>query len=93
MAIMGYEERNYGIDFLKTLGLLLIILAHISAPQWINQIRNFDVPLMVFLSGCLSRGSVARSSSYFSYVKKTFTKTFASNLYISGGILCYTFLL
>lgn len=64
---MGCEGRNYGIDFLKALGLLLIILAHVSAPQWINEVRNFDVPMMVFISGFLSRGSVARSASCFSY--------------------------
>ena len=67
---MTSDIRNYSIDFLKAMGLLLIILAHVSAPQWIMQVRNFDVPMMVFLSGYLSGASIKRCTGYFSYVKK-----------------------
>lgn len=44
------ERYNY-IDFLRFIGLTLIILAHVQAPHTITQIRCFDVPLMVFVSG------------------------------------------
>ena len=45
------ESRNNYIDFLRFIGLSLIILAHIHAPNIIHQIRCFDVPLMLFVSG------------------------------------------
>jgi len=41
------------LDVLRCIGLLGIILAHVDPPQLIFQLRNFDVPLMVFLSGYL----------------------------------------
>ena len=64
------RERNQYLDFLKFLGLSLIILAHVPIPSWLAAIRNFDVPLMVFVSGCLSNASFERSESLFSYYKK-----------------------
>ena len=64
------NERNNYLDFLKTFGLALIILAHIPIPSWLLAIRNFDVPLMVFVSGCLTNGSFERSESIFAYLKK-----------------------
>ena len=45
------ESRNNYIDFLRFIGLSLIILAHVHAPNIIHQIRCFDVPLMLFVSG------------------------------------------
>ncbi len=44
-------NRNEVIDLLRFLGLSLIILAHLSPPPWLFQLRNFDVPLMVLISG------------------------------------------
>lgn len=39
------------IDFLRFLGLALIILAHTQPPLWLAQLRNFDVPLMFMVMG------------------------------------------
>ena len=44
-------ERDKSIDFLRFVGISLIILAHVFPPNLIFQIRSFDVPLMVFVSG------------------------------------------
>lgn len=48
-------KRNYSLDFLKTLGLLLIILAHTSLPKTsvLFALRTFDVTLMILASGAL----------------------------------------
>ena len=70
----GIVDRNPGTDFLKALGLALIVLAHVPIPEWLFQMRNFDVPLMVFLSGTLCGASFARSPSPFAYVKKRFAR-------------------
>ena len=52
--------RIASIDFLKTVGLLCIILAHVGAPDWLMMIRSFDVPLMVILSALLAGRSYAK---------------------------------
>lgn len=44
-------QRDPAIDILRFIGLSLIIIAHVNAPETIIQIRMFDVPLMVFISG------------------------------------------
>lgn len=41
-------QRDLYIDFLRFIGISLIILAHVEAPSGITQFRSFDVPLMVF---------------------------------------------
>ena len=42
------------IDIAKFIGMMCIILAHVSPPPIVGQIRNFDVPLMVIISGILA---------------------------------------
>ncbi len=44
-------NRNRVIDELRAIGLLAVILAHVSPPFLIMQVRTFDVPLMVLVSG------------------------------------------
>ena len=48
------RERYIYIDYLKVLGLLLVILAHVNCPSMLMQVRSFDVPLLVFVSGYLA---------------------------------------
>ena len=55
------ERYNY-IDFLRFIGLTLIILAHVQAPHTITQMRCFDVPLMVFVSGLSFSGKSLKAS-------------------------------
>lgn len=61
--------RNPQIDVLRFLGLSLIILAHVYPPGVIFQLRNFDVPLMVLISGASFMLS-SSTSNYRSYVWK-----------------------
>lgn len=56
--------RDPRIDFLRFLGLALIIFAHVDPPNWLFQLRNFDVPLMVIVAGL----SFAKAASFESYV-------------------------
>ena len=48
------ENKIIYIDYLRGLGILLIILAHVCKNPYIMQLRNFDVPLMVVISGYLA---------------------------------------
>lgn len=67
---MVKKERNYKIDLIKVIGLFAIILAHVQPHETVFQIRNFDVPLMVFVSGFLSYDSYNSSKSYLHHVFK-----------------------
>ncbi len=73
MTVLKNKEiasvRCLSVDLLRAIGLLCIILAHVSPPSVIFQLRNFDVVLMVFLSGVsfsLSWGG--KDGRYISYV-------------------------
>jgi len=61
--------RNIRIDFLRALGLAMIVLAHVNPPAIIMQLRNFDVPLMVLVSG-MSFGLSYHQEAYSSYMWK-----------------------
>lgn len=67
-------KRNLSIDILKTLGIILIILAHVNPPGIIFQLRNFDVVLLVILSGALAEKSYKKCVTYFEYIKKRFIR-------------------
>lgn len=43
--------RDNSIDIMRFIGLAAIILAHVGPPEILYQLRNFDVPLMVLVSG------------------------------------------
>ncbi|CAK0758983.1 Acyl_transf_3 domain-containing protein [Gammaproteobacteria bacterium] len=44
-------NRDDRFDFLRGIGLICIILAHIDPPTLFHQLRNFDVPLIVLVAG------------------------------------------
>ena len=71
-------NRKKYVDAAKVVGLLCIVLAHVSPPATIAQIRNFDVPLMVMLSGILAHDAYERSMhqnlGYISYMRKRFLR-------------------
>lgn len=64
--------RDGKIDFIRAVCSLLVILAHVSAPEWINEIRTFDVVCLVLISGM----SLIHSSNtqYGKYVWKRIEK-------------------
>lgn len=66
--------RNYNIDLLRCVGLLMIIVAHLDPSSLLFQLRNFDVPLMVLVSG-ISFGIAHRpGENYLEYVWKRFKR-------------------
>lgn len=69
------KKRDISIDILKFIGLSMIILAHTAmSNNLIMQIRSFDVPLMVLVSGILAVDSYKNESSYFCYLKKRISR-------------------
>ena len=66
------EKRDVAIDILRTIGILLIILAHTSLSNDSSSIafniRNFDVVLMVYISGlsfCLTYKPIKTKKDFF----------------------------
>lgn len=66
-------KRNSTVDILRVIGLVLVIVAHCSFPEWFLQIREFDVVLLVFVSG-MSYGLSQSESSYGEYVMRRFRR-------------------
>ena len=64
------NERILYIDYLKVMGLLLVILAHVDCPKIIMQLRNFDVPLLVVLSGYLAAKTYQSGNEVAYYYKR-----------------------
>jgi len=66
------SERDLRFDILKTLGICLVILAHVIPHRSILfQLRNFDVPMMIIVSGILFDSSVSQKRySYWQYLQR-----------------------
>ena len=64
--------RDFRIDFLRGCALLLLVVAHTSAPSWLAATRTFDVPLMVFLSAMCLKGT----DSYGRYCMRRFKRIY-----------------
>lgn len=64
------KERDFTIDIMRTIGILLIILAHmnLSSSDIIFQIRTFDVPMMILISGASFFIAGKTSEKYLPYV-------------------------
>tara|TARA_R110002012_G_scaffold18423_2_gene67699 strand:- start:117 stop:1133 length:1017 start_codon:yes stop_codon:yes gene_type:complete len=62
--------RDDRIDVLRFIGLAMIIFAHVGPPEILFQLRNFDVPLMVLVSGMAFGLSYKASESYVGYIWK-----------------------
>ena len=59
---------------MRCFGLLLIILAHVSPPDTLFQIRTFDVPMMVFISGMSYFLSKKQSVNIINYTISRFKR-------------------
>lgn len=66
--------RDVRIDILRFIGLAMIILAHVDPPGLIFQLRNFDVPLMVLVSGMSFSLAYKSHDGFFCYVWKRFKR-------------------
>ena len=68
------------LDFLKTIALICIILAHVSPPDSVFMLRNFDVVLMIVISAILGGVSYRKRAnrevlkSYISYFISRFKR-------------------
>lgn len=70
------KERNLSLDLFRTIWLLCIVLAHVNPPDFLFQIRNFDVPFMVIISGYLYANLDMKKpdENFWYYIKKRFIR-------------------
>lgn len=86
--------RDHYIDFLRAFGLLLLVIAHTTPPEWLKAIRAFDVPMMVFISTICYK---PLRGGYLAYAIKRFKRiyipvfTFLTLFFIAESI-CYLIL-
>ena len=64
------QNRKYYVDVLKFIGICCLFFAHVNGPEFLENIRGFDVPMMVILSGFLAVSSFAKVSNPLSYIWK-----------------------
>lgn len=69
-----HPHRDPSLDILRGIGLLCIILAHVGPPSYVFQLRNFDVPLMVMVSGASYSLSRAQNEKYGRYLYSRFVR-------------------
>jgi len=65
--------RNIKIDFLRFVGLSMVVFAHVGPTGFLFQARNFDVPLMVLVAG-LSYFTSYKPIGYGAYVISRFKR-------------------
>lgn len=65
--------RDKRIDILRGVAILFIILAHISPPNNLLQLRTFDVPLITMLLG-MSFSLSTKEEKYRVYLFKRFKR-------------------
>ena len=51
VALKPACSRNAKIDYLRVIGTILVILAHVELPKYFASVRSFDVVLLFFVSG------------------------------------------
>ncbi len=86
------SARNEQIDWLRFIGLAMIIFAHVDPPAVLFQIRNFDVPLMVVVAGLSFRYSF-REMPYRQYVLRRIMRLVLPVWIFLSLSLCLVFLL
>lgn len=67
------EQRDLRIDLLRFIGLLMVVLAHVEPNPLVFQVRNFDVPLLVLVSG-MSFAISYKNTPLLSYIWKRFQR-------------------
>ena len=64
------NERKKYLDIMKFIGVCCLFLAHVQGPFILEEIRGFDVTMMVFISGLLSISSMDKIASKKDYIVK-----------------------
>lgn len=61
-------NRNISVDILKFIGILCVILAHVSPPEIVHGLRSFDVCMLVYASGITLKYRKYTLNTYLEYL-------------------------
>ncbi|MBT2738390.1 acyltransferase [Bacillus sp. ISL-7] len=67
------QKRDINLDILRFIGTLLVILAHVGPPTLVQNIRTFDVIMLIVVSG-MSIHKSRYSNNFLSYIYNRFKK-------------------
>lgn len=78
-------ERDKRIDVLRCLGTFLVIMAHAGFPPIVQNIRTFDVVLLVYVSGISASVSNPLKNGYGKYIRKRMIKLLLPTYFVIVG--------
>jgi peptidoglycan/LPS O-acetylase OafA/YrhL len=68
-------KRNLNLDVLRLIGVLIIMIAHSSPPDWLFQLRNFGTPLLIVSSAMTYAVIYSKKNiDMLSFLKKRLTR-------------------
>lgn len=68
---LGSSDRNVVVDFLKGLGILLVVMGHCDVgPNVSKLIYSFHMPLFFFLSGIVYKDKICSMKCFFLHKAK-----------------------
>lgn len=69
-------KRDLRLDYIRVIGILLVILAHTSLNNYVSNIRTFDVAMLVCVAGASYTYSkpIHSCKDYITYIKKRFIR-------------------
>lgn len=69
-------RRDLRLDYVRVIGILLVIMAHTSLNNYVSNIRPFDVAMLVCVAGASYSFSIPITSfkEYLNYLKKRFIR-------------------
>jgi fucose 4-O-acetylase-like acetyltransferase len=92
MAEKEFIERDRNLDILRGVGLLCVVLAHVDPPGALFQLRNFDVPLMVLVSGAAFSLRSGESLNYGTYIRRRLRRLVLPTWVFLGFFFTVTFM-
>jgi len=92
MAEEKFINRDSNLDILRGIGLLCVVLAHVEPPGVLFQLRNFDVPLMVLVSGAAFSLRSEESLNYGSYIRKRLRRLVLPTWVFLGFLFAITYM-
>lgn len=89
---MKEKIRYYYVDIVKFIAVVCLFLAHVNTPSVLMEIRGFDVPTMVVLSGILAKSSYERSNNSYEFIIRRVKRLVIPTwIFLVGFYICMFF--
>lgn len=85
-------QRDNNIDYLRVLGTFLVMLAHVLPPFLIQNIRTFDVVMLVYISALSMNITYSSSIGFKSYLLKRIKRLYVPTALLLLFVFSTTFI-